>query len=238
MFLVVDKKKIVCILLLILAVLLSGIMMRCVRRAEAANGFTLPITNRVIVIDAGHGGVDVGASDNGLSEKDINLEVAKLVREYIEEGGGEVIMSREEDVGTHDPDRESGISQKKSDLTERKKLSDEYGADAFVSVHMNKFPEEKYKGAQVFYSKSSDESKKLADSMQKSVKDTLKDNNERVAKADERDVFILKDTNCPSVIVECGFLSNPEEAKLLKDKKYQEKLAWGIYLGIVDFFLE
>jgi len=195
----------------------------------------LPISGRVIVLDAGHGGFDGGASANGLMEKEVNLSVAHKLREYIEQGGGMVVMTRREDVSTAEADTQ-GISAKKSDLTARKQLVEETDADVFVSIHMNKFPQTQYRGAQVFYGGSPEDGKKLGEELQKTLKEVMNDGNERMAKKSDGSIFILKDTSVPSVIVECGFLSNPQEAELLADENYRQKLAWGIYLGLVRYF--
>ncbi len=195
---------------------------------------SIPVSGKTIVIDAGHGGFDAGASANGLEEKNINLSVAKYLEEYISQGGGIAVMTRDEDRSTADVDTD-GKSAKKSDLENRKKLVETAEADVFVSVHMNKFPQEQYRGAQVFYSPQPQESKQLGEEIQASLKEILNDGNERQAKKAEG-IFILKNTLVPSVIVECGFLSNPQEAALLKEESYRQKLAWGIYVGIVKFF--
>ncbi len=197
--------------------------------------FSVPVSNRIIVVDAGHGGFDAGASANGIAEKDINLKVALCLKDYLEQGGAIVLLTRDTDTSTASSET-SGISAKKSDLTERKKLADSSDADIFVSIHMNKFPQEKYWGSQVFYSEKPEDGKRLGEEIQQGLKDVLQDDNGRVAKKIDGGVFLLKNTTIPSVIVECGFLSNPKEAELLKQKDYQQKLAWGIYLGITRYF--
>lgn len=191
--------------------------------------------NYVLQNNPPHGGFDAGASDNGVQEKDINLDVALRLKEYIEQGGGVAVLTRDEDVSTADPSR-SGTSAKQSDLSERKKLADTSGADIFVSIHMNKFPQAQYKGAQVFYSPEPEGGKRLGEEIQQSLKDVLQDGNERVAKKIDGGVFILKNTAIPSVIVECGFLSNPQEAELLQQEGYRQKLAWAVYMGITRYF--
>ncbi|MBR5153037.1 MAG: N-acetylmuramoyl-L-alanine amidase, partial [Clostridia bacterium] len=123
-----------------------------------------------------------------------------------------------------------------SDLAARKQLAEESNADAFVSIHMNKFPQTQYKGAQVFYGNEPSEGKLLGETLQNTLKETIHDGNTRMAKKTDGSIFILKDTKIPSVIIECGFLSNPDEAKLLSQEEYQQKMAWGIYLGLVRFF--
>ena len=238
MFCVINRRKLICIILAVVICVSAFIVLHVnSKEEEAVQTFALPTANKVVVIDPGHGGVDAGASANGLSEKDINLEIALKLKEYIEESGGTAIMTRNTDTGTYDPNRKDGTSQKQSDLEERKKMSGDYGADAFVSIHMNKFPQTQYKGAQVFYTSKSEESQNLAENIQQSLKEILKDGNTREAKPNDRNVLILKDTKVPSVIVECGFLSNLEEAQLLEQNDYKQKLAWAIYIGIVKSFV-
>lgn len=222
---------IVCIIAAFGVLFLCGILNK---NESAENAASIPISGKTVVIDAGHGGFDAGASANGLEEKNINLSVAKYLKEYIAQGGGIAVMTRNEDKSTADADT-GGKSAKKSDLENRKKLVETSEADVFVSIHMNKFPQEQYKGAQVFYSSQPAESKVLGEMIQESLKEILNDGNERQAKKSD-DIFILKNTLVPSVIAECGFLSNYGEAELLKDEKYRQKLAWGIYVGIVKFF--
>lgn len=195
----------------------------------------LPTENKIIVLDAGHGGFDAGASSNGVVEKDVNLDVTLRLREYLEQGGCTVMLTRDEDASTAKEELRGSLA-KRSDLEERKKLATESEADIFVSIHMNKFPQEQYHGAQVFYSQDSEESKRLGEEIQKALKDVLGDDNQRQAKKIDGGVYILKNATLPSVIVECGFLSNPHEAQLLKQSEYRQKLAWGIYMGIIRYF--
>lgn len=195
----------------------------------------LPVANKIVVLDAGHGGFDAGASDNGIVEKEVNLDVTLRLKEYLEQGGCTVLLTRDEDMSTAQ-EGVSGIAAKKDDLVQRKKMADSSGGDIFVSIHMNKFNQNQYRGAQVFYSEKPEKGKILADIIQQSLKEILKDGNERVAKKIDGGVFIMKNTAIPSVIVECGFLSNPQEAELLKSDEYRQKLAWGIYIGIMKYF--
>ncbi len=219
-----------------LALILCGIF-RNKNESEYQSVFFAPISNKVIVLDAGHGGFDAGASANGVQEKEINLLVALRLKEYLEQSGAVVVLTRSEDVSTAEENKE-GQSAKKSDLYVRKNMADHSEGDIFVSIHMNKFPESQYRGAQVFYSDDQEDGKRLGDNIQQGLKDVLQDNNDRVCKKIDGGVFLLKNTTIPSVIVECGFLSNPQEAKLLQNEEYQQKVAWGIYLGVVRFFNE
>ncbi len=187
---------------------------------------------KVILIDPGHGGRDAGASANDAVEKDLNLAVSKFLKEYIESGGNTVFMTRKTDTNTADPNRPQNVTQKKSDMRMRKADIEKYKADIFISIHMNKFEQSKYRGAQVFYDDDNEENRALAESIQNSLKEILKDDNKRVPKATGDSIFVLRDNKIPSVLIECGFLSNPEEASLLKTPEYQKKVAEGIYLGI------
>ena len=191
----------------------------------------------VVKTYAPHGGIDAGAVANGVEEKNLNLQIALKLQEYIEQSGGVAILTRDSDESTQDPNRSANISQKKSDLMERKAAMEKYDADIFISIHMNKFEQSKYRGAQVFYADNGEESRLLGENIQQSLKDTLNDGNEREAKKSGTGIYILKNASVPSALVECGFLSNPEEAALLQQEEYQQKVAWAIYIGIVKYFL-
>lgn len=190
---------------------------------------------KIVLLDPGHGGIDAGASEGNAVEKTINLQVAEFLKAYIEENGGVVYMTRIEDTNTADPNRPKGVTQKMSDLKTRKQNIKDTSADIFISIHMNKFAQSQYKGCQVFYDPNSPESKRLGETIQKSMLDVLKDGNGRKAKATGDKIYVLKGNTIPSALVECGFLSNPDEAKLLTTPEYQRKLAWGIFVGIMRY---
>ncbi|MDO6353754.1 N-acetylmuramoyl-L-alanine amidase CwlD [Caloramator sp. CAR-1] len=188
----------------------------------------------VIVVDAGHGGIDGGAiGKNGTIEKNINLEIAKKLKGYIESHGDTCIMIREVDEGLYSYETRKG--RKAEDLKNRKQIIKENKADIFISIHLNYFPDSRYYGAQTFYPSNDFESEKLAKSIQAQLIKVLDRNNNRVAKPSDT-YYILKDNGIPSVIVECGFLSNPEEEYLLNQDEYQNKIAWAIYCGVLDYF--
>jgi N-acetylmuramoyl-L-alanine amidase len=201
---------------------------------RAGNSFPHSIS-KVILIDAGHGGIDGGAvGSTGTIEKNINLSIAKKLKGYLEEQGYAVIMIRETDEGLYLP--YGTIRNKKNqDLKTRKSFIDEYKVDVFLSIHLNKFAEEKYYGAQVFYLKENRESQKLANIMQKELQTILNRGNKRVEKP-SNDYYLFKGNTIPSVIVECGFLSNHEEEALLNNDEYQNKLAWAIFSGLIKYF--
>ena len=198
----------------------------------------MPVTNKTIILDAGHGGIDPGAltKDKNTAEKDVNLIIALKIRELLEASGALVILTREEDVSLYEESGNKTIRQKYNEnLKNRKKIIQESNADMFVSIHLNAFEQSKYYGAQTFYPKGKEDSIGLSKYIQGELKRVVDKTNNREVKARD-DIYLLKENEIPSVLIECGFLSNEKEAKLLVDKKYQEKLAWSIYVGIQKYF--
>lgn len=197
---------------------------------------SLPVTNKVIVIDAGHGVPDEGAeSSNGISEAETNLKIALKLQSLLEQSGATVILTRSDENAIYDIDCKTLRQKKKSDLMNRVKIGNESSADIFVSIHLNKIPQSQYSGWQTFYKSSNQESIRLAKCIQNNLNEAIQKENTRVPmKLDT--VYIMKNVEIPISIVECGFLSNPQEEKLLLDDEYQNRLAWGIYVGIIDYF--
>lgn len=189
----------------------------------------------IVVIDAGHGGRDPGkVGVNGVLEKDINLKISFKLKNLLELNDIEVIMTREDDNGLYS---ETDSNKKNVDLNKRVDMIQSNEADLAVSIHQNSFSEEYVKGAQVFYHVQSQEGKRLAEIIQEQLKETIADGNHRKAKSNSN-YYMLKKTQCPLVIVECGYMSNYKESALLVDEEYQEKLAWGIHLGILHYLNE
>jgi len=220
----IKKERVFVIAFLI--VVCAGIFTMHKSGEAAVTTFAMPASKKIVVVDAGHGGWDPGMIGvNGTEEKDINLLIAEKLQTYLELGGAYVIVTRGGDEAVGDT--------KRKDLNDRSKLAD--NADIFVSIHQNSFPARSVRGAQVFYYDKSDESKRLADCVQKQFQSYLDPGNKREAKANSK-YYLLKKTSIPAVIVECGFLSNPSEGKLLSADEYQEKVAWTIYMGIVNYF--
>lgn len=200
-----------------------------------AEDVAAPGEKNVIVIDPGHGGMDGGAVGcTGVLEKNINLSIALQLKTIAEKDGKKVIMTRDTDTSLHTTESSKIRAQKRSDLSNRKKVLEENGNAVFVSVHQNKFEQSKYCGAQVFYADNS-ESEALGGAVQKSLITSLADGNTRTAKKAPGEVYLLKGVKTPAVIVECGFLSNPEEEKLLTENSYQTKVAQAIYDGICAY---
>lgn len=185
-----------------------------------------------IVIDPGHGGRDPGkVGVNDVLEKDINLIVSMKLKALLEEKDIKVIMTREEDIGLYS---ETDSNKKRSDLKNRIELINSSDAVFAISIHQNSFIEEYVKGAQVFFHGQSDKGRELALILQEQLKETINDGNHRKAKSNES-YYMLTRTQCPLVIVECGYLSNLTEAALLNTEEYQEKLALAISLGVLQY---
>lgn len=185
----------------------------------------------------GHGGEDGGAvSTNGISEANINLSIALKLQNLLEQSGATVILTRSTDEAIYDADDDGNIREKKvSDLKNRVKIGNESSADIFVSIHLNKIPQEQYYGWQTFYKKNDEQGKRLAESIQNNLNDAIQKENHRLAKTIEN-IYIVDNVEIPITIVECGFLSNVEELNNLQSDEYQERLAWGIFNGIMDWF--
>ncbi len=195
----------------------------------------LPLTNRVVFIDPGHGGRDPGAvGRQGENEDKINLEISLRLKRLVEEGGGIAILTRDGDYGLYSPD---APNKKREDLQKRRIIADESGSVINIIIHLNSFPQTKYYGAQTFYHRGSQESQRFALILQEELRRVLDENNYRQPKADDS-IYLLKGNQAPTVLVECGFLSNPKEEQLLNQEQYQEKVAWAIYSGILRYLTE
>lgn len=215
---------------LALTVAMATMTVNLARNSSVAPVSAIPTEGKVIVLDAGHGASDGGAVGiSGAVEKDINLAITLHLKDMLEETGAKVVLTRDSD----DPIAES----KREDMRLRKRIRNESDADAFLSIHMNKFAESKYKGAQVFYSPDKD-SKELGETLQSCLKEMLSPDNNRVAKAAGDSLYLLRDSPVPAVIVECGFLSNPSEEQLLCQPDYQSKVARAICTGVMKYFDE
>ncbi len=196
--------------------------------------------SKTIVLDAGHGGEDGGAVGNdGIVEKDVNLCIALKLRDYLEASGYDVVTTREEDVSIYDDDSKTLRQKKRSDLHNRADIiKDNEGENSiFVSIHQNKFPDPKYNGTQIFYSKNHSKSLDLANSIKESVVKLIQPENKREIKQATEKIYLLHGSEIPAVVVECGFLSNPDEAKKLASEEYQGQMAFCIYCGIINYFI-
>lgn len=237
MIIIVRKNNIALIsLLFILAIALYSLSIG--GNDENTTVLNGQIPQKTILVDAGHGGEDPGAvSDySGIREKDINLNIALKLKELLEKENFKVLLTREDDKLEYSSQTKNIVQKRKEDLTHRKKMMDEIGANIVVSVHLNKFPQTKYFGAQTFFPPNSNESQRLAIAIQKSIRETVDPNNTRDALVKKEPIIILKDNKTTTAIVECGFLSNPEEEKKLGTSEYQDKIALAIKDGVIKFF--
>lgn len=181
-----------------------------------------PSSLRTVILDAGHGGFDGGAvSVTGTAEKTLNLDTTLTLSALLRAQGYRVILTRETDT---ELSHEGGGSRKMQDLKGRLSVMEENPGVPFLSVHMNKFPQGKYSGLQIYYSPGDTASKSLADGMQSAVKEHLQPTNERVTKAATSSIFLLHRATSPAILIECGFLSNEEEARRLEDPEYRTAL--------------
>ena len=197
-----------------------------------------PVSGKTIVIDAGHGVPDEGAqSSTGTTEAETNLKISLKVQNLLEQSGCTVILTRSDENAIYDVDSNTLKQKKISDIRNRVKIGNESSADIFVSIHLNKIPQQQYYGWQCFYKEGNEQSNKLAKSIQENLNKSMQNENNRVAMKIDN-IYIIKHVEIPTSIVECGFLSNPEEEKQLLDDNYQNRLAWGIYSGIINYFYE
>lgn len=191
---------------------------------------------KTIVVDAGHGGEDGGATGKSQKlEKDINLAIAKDLRQLLTASGFRIVMTRTTDTSLADP-LKTIRERKASDIHNRMKLVESQGNCIFVSIHQNHFEQSQYHGTQVFYSTNKSESKELAESIRKRVVSLLQKDNERKTKPATSSIYLLWHAKVPAVLVECGFLSNEEEAVKLNREDYQKQMAFAICCGILDYY--
>lgn len=204
---------------------------------NSANTDTITYSTPVIIIDAGHGGFDGGAvTKDGVPEKDINLSIALYLQEYLSVLGFNTVLTRDRDQSLESEGLDTIRSKKTSDLHNRMKIMEDTDNSIFISIHQNIYTQEKYSGIQVFYSpKSAEESSALASSIQQTVVGTLQPDNTRQIKECGTSVYLIYNAVKPAVLVECGFLSNFEEAEKLKTKNYQKKMAFCIAMGIQNY---
>lgn len=214
--------------------LLVGVFMisRYVGLTVSAKSVHIGKEKPVVVLDAGHGGNDPGkVAVDGSLEKDINLAITLKLKSYLEQSDVKVVLTRESDKGLY---KDKDSSKKMADMKTRCSKIAEAEPDIVVSIHQNSYHQEEIFGGQVFYYKNSDKGKKLAESIQRRFDYVLGEQNTRVAKSNDN-YYLLLHVKCPIVITECGFLSNWNEASKLNSEEYQDKLAWTIHMGIMEY---
>lgn len=208
----------------------------CARITERALPTAASVSQKpVIVLDAGHGGLDSGAvGPTGVLEKDINLSIVLTLRDMFEMSGFQVVLTRDEDISIHDPGIEGIRNQKLNDMDNRLKIIQSYPDSIFLCIHQNNYTDPQYFGAQMFYNNNNPKNRTLAQIMQNRFAQ-LQPGNDREIKLSGNELFLLKSNKNPSLMIECGFLSNPEEEANLSTWEYQQKVAFTIYGGVVEF---
>ena len=221
-----------------IAILFTGFFIYLIQERlqgqNAWNAWNLPLTGSIIYIDPGHGGADGGAESGDAVEKDIALSISKKLRDYLQQQGALVLMTRETDKDLADEDIRGLSRRKTQDLHRRAEMINKSKADFFISIHLNSIPSSRWRGAQTFYSERYIENKIVAEMIQEELVDNLENTNRKAKPINH--VYLLKTVKKPGVLVEVGFLSNPEERDLLMDDKYQEKVAVSIYEGVMRFY--
>ena len=227
-----DYEKLVRIALLTLMLVAACFIVRGGSRMVSSGEVEMQKKLPCVVIDAGHGGADPGkVSVDGSLEKDINLQIALKLQNFLQMQDVDVILTREADAGLYD---ENASNKKVQDMKNRVSIIEERQPALTVSIHQNSYHEEYVHGAQAFYYAGSEKSKELAERIQHVMMLELDRDNARQAKANDS-YYLLKKTSTPIVIVECGFLSNYEEAQKLSSEFYQEKVAWAIHMAVMQY---
>ncbi|MDD7430127.1 MAG: N-acetylmuramoyl-L-alanine amidase [Oscillospiraceae bacterium] len=199
----------------------------------------VPEDETVIVLDAGHGGMDGGCSTaDGIPEKGINLNIMLTVRDMAQIFGYTTVTTRDSDMSIHDSGVEGIRAQKISDMENRLEIFNKYPNSVCVSIHQNTYTDPQFKGAQMFYSSANSESARLASTLQTLFRENLQPYNNRETKLCGSELYLCHFCNNPAVMAECGFLSNPEEAAMLTDEAYQQKTAFTIFEGINQFLTQ
>lgn len=204
---------------------------------DSIDFLALPLTGKVIVVDPGHGGMDGGAvgADQTL-EKEIALIVSHKLRDYLQQSGANVYLTRETDRDLAEDSTNSVSQRKVEDIKNRVAFMEEKDPDIFITIHLNALPSTQWRGAQTFYHPNQPQSQVLAETIQAQIRTNL-ENTTRQALA-INGVYVLKHANRPAALVEIGFLSNPDERELLKQASYQDEMAASIYLGVLEYFSE
>lgn len=227
MFILIKKKTIGAIFFTIILIFLLTQMIY-----SSVKTVTEHIDGEVIVIDPGHGGYDPGASGSlGKPEKDINLQIALKLKDLFSQNNYKVMLTRSEDIALND---KTAKRKKASDVKNRKKIIESCNPKLLISIHLNSFPQKKYFGAQVFYPQNAPQSRILGEIIQSELRNIVDNENKREAKSINT-VALIKGLDVPAVVVECGFLSNVNEEKLLNTNEYQQKLAEAILSGVKKY---
>ena len=232
--LILNKKRIIFLNI----VIVFSILFQCIKYKEKnITVSSTPVSNHIIIIDAGHGFPDGGATgiDGSTIEANLNLKIALKLQKLLEASNCTIILTRSDENGIYDVDADTIRKQKVSDMKNRVKLANDSNAEFFISIHMNKLNESNVSGFQTFYKNQDELSKRIAKCIQKSLNYYIKEDNKKEIKSISN-IYLAKNIEIPLVLVECGFLSNEQENSLLKNDSYQDKIAWSIYTGIMDYY--
>lgn len=230
---ILNRKKII----FISSAIILSIFFSCTNTKNSSELVSsTPVSNHIVILDAGHGNPDGGAvGQDGSIESNLNLEIVLKLQKFLEASNCTVILTRSDENGIYETTAETIREQKVSDMKNRVDIANNSNAEIFVSIHMNKLEQSQYSGWQTFYKNNDDTSKEIAENIQTSLNYFIKKENSRTIKSISG-IYLTKNVEIPLVIVECGFLSNAEENKLLQTDSYQNELAWSIYIGIMDYF--
>ena len=222
---VLNRKRLIAILSMV-CISIFAFTFQIAKEEKTVETVSLPVSNKVIVIDARTSEFQMNGAESstGTTEAETNLKIALKLQSLLEQSGSTVILTRSDENAIYDIDSNTLRQKKISDIHNRVKIGNESSADIFVSIHLNKIPQQQYYGWQTFYKANDEKSIKLAKSIQTNLNESIQKENKRVPmKLDT--VYIMKHVEIPITIVECGFLSNPEEEQLLLTDEYQDKLA-------------
>ena len=229
----INKKSLKLTLSMIGCFVLLAVCARITERAlpTAAEAAERP----VIVLDAGHGGLDSGAVGvNGTLEKDVNLSIVRILRDMLELSGFDVVLTRSEDISIYDAGVEGIRNQKLSDMDNRLEIVQSYPDSIFLCIHQNNYTDPQYFGGQMFYNNNNPNNRTLAQIMQNKFAE-LQPGNDREIKLSGDELFLLKSNQNPSLMIECGFLSNPDEEARLSTWEYQQQVAFTIFGGVMEY---
>lgn len=233
MFIFSKKRMIFINLSIVISILIYSLSSNTFSKAQLAS--STPISNHTIIVDAGHGSPDGGATGlDGSIESDLNLSIVLKLQNLLESSNCTVILTRSDENGIYEADSNTIREKKISDMKNRVNIANNSNAEIFVSIHMNKLEQTQYSGWQTFYKNQDEKSRQIAERIQLSLNNFIKKPNSREIKSISG-IYLTKNVEIPLVLVECGFLSNAEENKLLQTDSYQNELAWSIYIGLMDY---
>lgn len=206
-------------------------MLFCIITMAVVNAQKLPLSNKIIFVDPGHGGRDPGTRYGRILEKDLNLEISKVLKQELERNGAKVILARESDI---DLSKETDYHKKHGDLNRRIDMLEKNKSDLYLSIHLNWYNDYYYGGAEVLYNKINSKNKLLAES----ITNSLEENKIKTREIRTTNLYLYRNTKVPGILLECGFLSNSNDRYLLQTLNYQEKFSKVIVEGLIDYFVK